>query len=66
MNLSVASVASLGVQHPISQLFPRGRNLKHSPGKKCGEPRGVSSVILNNVSGLQSDTVHPTFSHTEA
>lgn len=60
VKLSVACVASLGVQHPICQLLPRGRNLRHSPGKKRGEPRSISS-ILSNVSGLQSEAVKPHF-----
>lgn len=65
VKLSVACVASLGEQHPISQVLPRGKNIRSSPGKKCGEPKSTSS-ILNNVSGLQSDVVYPTFPHTRA
>lgn len=60
VKLSVTYVASLGVQHPISQLFPWGRNLKHSPGKKCGGLRGICS-ILNNVSGQQMMLYIPLF-----
>lgn len=34
VKLSVASVASLGVQHPISQLLPRGRSPQAFTWKK--------------------------------